>query len=110
MPKNYRKSFYEGEIKVCYRQKPNGVYEARYHRGGINVEVSSKDFTTLRKKFAEAFKAKIDLNDSKSAATVQGETMNGRTERPAARARSQNGVICKRNNTTPSFGYVGKAA
>ena len=54
MPSKYRKVFAHGDRLVYYRQKPNGVYEARYHREGIHIEVSSKDLTVLKKKFLEA--------------------------------------------------------
>ena len=54
MPYKYRHVFAQGDRIVPYRQKPNGVYEARYHREGIHIEVSSKDLTVLKKKFLEA--------------------------------------------------------
>lgn len=54
MPLKYRNVFAQGDKIIPYRQKPNGVYEARYHREGIHIEVSSKDLTVLKKKFLDA--------------------------------------------------------
>lgn len=54
MPSRYRNLFAHGDKIITYRQKPNGVYEARYHRDGIHIEVSSKDLTVLKCKFIEA--------------------------------------------------------
>lgn len=54
MPLKYRNVFAQGDKIIPYRQKPNGVYEARYHREGIHIEVSSKDLTILKKKFLDA--------------------------------------------------------
>ena len=54
MPSRYRNLFAHGDKIITYRQKPNGVYEARYHRDGIHIEVSSKDLTVLKRKFIEA--------------------------------------------------------
>ena len=54
MTNKYRNIFALGNKIVSYRQKKNGVYEARYHRNGIDVEVSSKDLNVLRQKFIAA--------------------------------------------------------
>ena len=51
MADKYRNIFAHGDKIVSYRQKKNGVYEARYHRNGIDVEVSSKDLAALKQKF-----------------------------------------------------------
>lgn len=60
MPAKYRRVFaYEDKV-VPYRQKPNGVYEVRYHKGGLHIEVSSKDFDVLKIKFVEALKGFAD--------------------------------------------------
>ena len=54
MADKYRNIFALGDKIVSYRQKKNGVYEARYHRNGIDVEVSSKDLAALKQKFIDA--------------------------------------------------------
>ena len=54
MAEYYRNIFALGDKIVSYRQKKNGVYEARYHRNGIDVEVSSKDLAVLKQKFIDA--------------------------------------------------------
>lgn len=51
MPANARKVFATGDRIIYYRQKKNGVYEARFHRDGLNIEVSSKDLSQLKIKF-----------------------------------------------------------
>ena len=68
MPLKYRKVFAHGDRLVYYRQKPNGVYEARYHREGIHIEVSSKDFEVLKQKFIEA------LNNLAATGNVKAKT------------------------------------
>lgn len=42
------------ELPVPVRQKPNGVYEARLRKYGLNVAVSSKDYGKLKPKFLAA--------------------------------------------------------
>ena len=54
MTNKYCNIFALGNKIVSYRQKKNGVYEARYHRNGIDVEVSSKDLNVLKQKFIAA--------------------------------------------------------
>lgn len=54
MPLKYQKVFAHGDKIVHYRQKSNGVFEARYHRAGIHIEVSSKDLKVLKEKFITA--------------------------------------------------------
>ncbi|MCD8372129.1 MAG: hypothetical protein LUD27_02380 [Clostridia bacterium] len=73
MPLKYRKVFAQDDRLVYYRQKPNGVYEARYHREGINIEVSSKDLNTLKQKFIEALQNLASTGNvkAKTAKTVK---------------------------------------
>lgn len=66
MPLKYRNVFAQGDKLVSYRQKPNGVYEARYHRDGIHIEVSSKDMFALKKKFIEALHNYAETGCSKA--------------------------------------------
>ena len=53
MPTSLTKAFAVNDMVVRYRLKPDGVYEARVHRKGIHIEVSSKDLTTLKQKFID---------------------------------------------------------
>ena len=53
MPTSLTKVFAVNDMVVHYRLRDRGVYEARYHRGGIHIEVSSKDLSVLKKKFIE---------------------------------------------------------
>ena len=53
MPTNYRNVFATNDMIVHYRLRKDGVYEARFHRQGIDIEVSSKDLTKLKQKFIE---------------------------------------------------------
>ena len=53
MPTNYRNVFATNDMIVHYRLRKDGVYEARFHRNGIDIEVSSKDLTKLKQKFIE---------------------------------------------------------
>lgn len=93
MPSKYRKSFYEGEIKVCYRKKKNGVYEARYHRGGIDIEVSSKDLPTLRHKFVAAFSAATSFKALESASAANDVTMHNESREYTIPVSGQNSPI-----------------
>ena len=54
MTAKYKHIFAHGDKIVTYRQKKNGVFEARFHRQGIDIEVSSKDLHTLKQKFIDA--------------------------------------------------------
>jgi integrase len=60
MPQNYKNIFACQDNIVFYRIKPNGVYEARFHREGIHIEVSSKDPTVLKAKFLRALQKKAE--------------------------------------------------
>lgn len=73
MADKYRNIFALGDKIVSYRQKKNGVYEARYHRNGIDVEVSSKDLAALKQKFIDALNnlAKTGSVKAKSYYTVR---------------------------------------
>lgn len=53
MPTVYQSIFAAGNLIVHYRLRKDGVYEARFHRQGIDIEVSSKDFSVLKQKFIE---------------------------------------------------------
>lgn len=51
------KNFITVEIKIPVRQKPNGVYEARYRAHGLNLYAASADYKKLKAKF---FKVLLD--------------------------------------------------
>ena len=50
----FKNMFAHGDKIITYRQKKNGVYEVRFHRQGIDIEVSSKDVHILKQKFIDA--------------------------------------------------------
>ena len=54
MTNKYRNIFAFGNKIVSYRQKKNGVYEARCHHNGVDVEISSKALNVLKQKFISA--------------------------------------------------------
>ena len=51
MPTQFKNIFAANDLIVHYRLRKDGVYEARFHRQGIHIEVSSKDLTKLKQKF-----------------------------------------------------------
>lgn len=50
MPQEYQ-NYITVDVKIPVRQKPNGVYEARYRAHGLNICVSSKERSKLKTKF-----------------------------------------------------------
>ena len=65
MPTNYRNVFAANDFIVHYRLRKDGVYEARFHRQGIDIEVSSKDLTKLKQKFIDKLNHKDEKSDKK---------------------------------------------
>lgn len=65
MPTNYRNVFATNDMIVHYRLRKDGVYEARFHRQGIHIEVSSKDLTKLKQKFIDKLNHKDEKSDKK---------------------------------------------
>ena len=53
MPLQY-KNIFACEDKIITYRFHNGVYEARYRRDGFNIEVSSKQIETMKRKFIQA--------------------------------------------------------
>ena len=51
MPLKYRKIFAHGNMIVPYRLRKDGVYEARIRRKNLHIEVSARDFESLKEKF-----------------------------------------------------------
>lgn len=62
MPKSFQKAFiYDNRIvKFRYYQ---GLFQARYRRQGYNIEVASKDFDTMKKKFIEKLVGQAEVQD-----------------------------------------------
>lgn len=62
MPKSFQKTFiYDNRIvKFRYYQ---GLFQARYRRQGYNIEVASKDFDTMKKKFIEKLIGQAEVQD-----------------------------------------------
>mgnify|MGYP002796635312 FL=1 len=60
MPTKYRKIFAHGDLIVPYRLRKDGVYEARVRKKNMHIEVSAKDFDSLKQKFIRA----LQNNDS----------------------------------------------
>lgn len=65
MPTNYRNVFATNDLIVHYRLRKDGVYEARFHRQGIDIEVSSKNLAQLKQKFIDRLNHKDDPKKSK---------------------------------------------
>ena len=65
MPTVYQSIFAAGNLIVHYRLRKDGVYEARFHRQGIDIEVSSKDLTKLKQKFIDKLNHKDEKPDKK---------------------------------------------
>ena len=55
MPEMFQNVF-NVQIAVHVRRRPNGVYEARFRKGGFNISVSSLDYDELKGKFLTALK------------------------------------------------------
>ena len=52
MPKSFQHLFAVDSTIVKYRYY-QGLFQARYRRNGFNIEVASKDFETMKRKFTE---------------------------------------------------------
>ena len=62
MPKPFQKSFICDNRIVKYRYY-NGLFQARYRKQGYNIEVASKDFDTMKKKFIEKLNGHTQTQD-----------------------------------------------
>lgn len=51
MPEMFKRFFVIDEKVVSYRITQKGLYQARFHREGMNIEVASKEFATMKRKF-----------------------------------------------------------
>ena len=65
MPTQFKNVFAANDLIVHYRLRKDGVYEARFHRQGIDIEVSSKDLTKLKQKFIDKLNHKDEKPDKK---------------------------------------------
>ncbi|MDE5943089.1 MAG: hypothetical protein K2H30_02655 [Clostridia bacterium] len=63
MPTQFKNIFAANDLIVHYRLRKDGVYEARFHRQGIDIEVSSKDLTKLKQKFIDKLNNKDEKPD-----------------------------------------------
>ena len=50
MPKKFQASFIIDNRIVKYRYR-HGMFQARYRREGFHIEVASKDYETMKRKF-----------------------------------------------------------
>ena len=73
MPAKYRKIFAHGDLIVPYRLRKDGVYEARVRRKDLHIEVSAKDFDSLKQKFIRA----LQNNDSPAVKQNLSQTKFG---------------------------------
>lgn len=65
MPKNFKSYFIENNTVITYRIVKN-VYQARYRKNGINIEVASKDFNAMKQKMLERLNDTFTRNSSAS--------------------------------------------
>ena len=65
MPTQFKNIFAANDLIVHYRLRKDGVYEARFHRQGIDIEVSSKDLIKLKQKFIDKLNHKDEKPDKK---------------------------------------------
>ncbi len=62
MPKSFQKTFIYDNRIVKFRYY-RGLFQARYRRNGYNIEVASKDFDTMKKKFIEKLIGQAEVQD-----------------------------------------------
>ena len=74
MPKSFQHLFAVDSTIVKYRYY-QGLFQARYRRNGFNIEVASKDFETMKRKFTERLIGQAQ----------QGDLPQGSTKKPTAR-------------------------
>ena len=68
MPKSFQKSFIYDNRIVKYRYY-NGLFQARYRKQGYNIEVASKDFDTMKKKFIDAYNRQSPSEETTDSAS-----------------------------------------
>ena len=62
MPKSFQKAFIFDNRIVKFRYY-EGLFQARYRKQGYNIEVASKDFDTMKKKFIEKLIGQAQIQD-----------------------------------------------
>lgn len=63
MPKSFQKIFIHDNKIVKFRYY-NGFFQARYRRDGYNIEVSSKDFEKMKRKFIEKLTEQTEMREN----------------------------------------------
>lgn len=63
MPKSFQKIFIHDNKIVKFRYY-NGFFQARYRRDGYNIEVSSKDFEKMKRKFIEKLTEQTEIREN----------------------------------------------
>jgi len=69
MPKSFQNIFAVDDKIVKYRYY-KGLYQARYRRDGYNIEVASKNYDIMKKKFIEHLTGNIAPQESQSPRSV----------------------------------------
>lgn len=66
MPKSFQKAFIVDNRIVKFRFY-QGLFQARYRKQGYNIEVASKDFETMKKKFIEKLTGEAEIKELPAA-------------------------------------------
>ena len=72
MPKSFQKAFIVDNRLVKYRYY-QGLFQARYRRDGYNIEVASRDFDVMKKKFMDRLSGNSESQKRRTAHTVKFE-------------------------------------
>ena len=64
MPDDIKRLFVINNKIIKYRYH-RGMYQARFHRDGYKIEVASKDFDVMKRKFLDALLAQTEHKPSK---------------------------------------------
>lgn len=113
MPTQFKNIFAANDLIVHYRLRKDGVYEARFHRQGIDIEVSSKDLTKLKQKFIEKLnnydgspKRKRRNHNEKTFGEYADEWLN--IKRVTTKQSTYNKYVRMLNHDVlPTFGKMG---
>lgn len=108
MPTQFKNIFAANDLIVHYRLRKDGVYEARFHRQGIDIEVSSKDLTKLKQKFIDKLNHKDEKPDKKDKtfAEYADEWLN--IKKVTTKQSTYNEYVRMLNrDVLPSFGKMG---
>lgn len=108
MPTQFKNIFAANDLIVHYRLRKDGVYEARFHRQGIDIEVSSKDLTKLKQKFIDKLNHKDEKPDKKDKtfAEYADEWLN--IKKVTTKQSTYNEYVRMLNHDVlPTFGKMG---